>query len=83
MVTVGRLDVTIPEMGTVPKAAGQVEHDLGVGAGLATWLGHPLPQLHQRLRLRADLEADLEGLALEGAGNRQHYIGEFGSRVHK
>ena len=31
----------------------------------------------------ADLEADLQPLALEGRGDRQHDIGQFGGRVHE
>jgi hypothetical protein len=39
--------------------------------------------LHQRLRLLTHLEANLECLTFEGAGNRQHHVGQFGGRVHE
>src|SRR5712691_13137365 len=80
---VSGLDVTVPEVGTQTKAARQVEDDLGIGTGLPTRLDHPRPQLHQRLRLRTHLEANLERLALEGAGNREHDVGQLGCRVHE
>src|SRR6266567_6365270 len=77
------LDVTIPEVSTETKAARQVEDDLGIGTGLTTRLDHSRPQLHQRLRLCTHLEANLERLALEGAGNREHDVGQLGSWVHE
>ena len=42
-----------------------------------------LTQLDQRLRLRAHLEADSEGLGLERAGDWKHDIGQLGGRVHE
>ena len=48
------------------------------GGGTTGW-----PQLDQRLRLRADLEADLQRLALEGGGDRQHHVGQLGGGVHE
>src|SRR5437660_9162078 len=62
LVTLGRLDVTMPEAVGETETTGEIEHDLGIPARLAAWLDHALPQLHERLRLRADVEADLEAL---------------------
>ena len=42
-----------------------------------------LAELDQRLRLRADLEADLQRLALEAGRDRQHDIGERGGGRHE
>src|SRR6266568_6605602 len=80
---VSSLDITVPEVGTQTKTARQVEDDLGIGTSLLTRLDHPWPQLHQRLRLGTPLEANLERLALEGAGNREHDVGQLGSWVHE
>src|SRR6266566_2655576 len=80
---VSGLDVTVPEVGTQTKAACQVEDDLGIGTGLTTRLDHLRPQLHQRLGLGTPLEANLERLALEGAGNREHDVGQLGCWVHE
>ena len=40
-------------------------------------------QLHQRLGLLGDLEADLQPLRLEGARHREHDVGLFGGRAHE
>ncbi len=42
-----------------------------------------LAELHQRLGLGADLEAEAQRLPLEAGGDRQHDVGEFGRRVHE
>ena len=65
LVAVGGVDVTVPEMGAETETAGEIEHDLGIRAGFTARLDHGTPQLHQRLRRRAHVEADLEALALE------------------
>src|SRR6266571_4640055 len=80
---VSGLDVTVPEVGTQTKAACQVKDDLGIGTGLTTRLDHLRPQLHQRLCLLTHLEADLERLALEGAGNREHDVSQLGCWIHE
>ena len=42
-----------------------------------------LAELHQRLGLGADLEAEAQRLPLEAGGDRQHDVGELGRRVHE
>ena len=42
-----------------------------------------LAELHQRLGLGADLEAEAQRLPLEAGGDRQHDVGELGCRVHE
>ena len=65
------------------EAGGEVEDDVGIRARLAGRRHDRRAQLDQRLRLRADLEADLQRLALEGRGDRQHHVGQLGGRVHE
>ena len=70
-------------MGAKTQSFGQLEDDLGVGAGLAARCDHRLAQLEQRLCLGTDLEADLESLTLESTGSWKDDIGQFSSWVHK
>jgi len=43
-------------------------------------MGH---RIDRRLRIRAHLEPDSQRFALEGAGNREHDIGQLGGRIHE
>src|SRR2546428_13017098 len=49
LMTLGRLDVTIPEAVAETETAGEIEHDLGIPARPAAWLDHAPPHLHHRL----------------------------------
>src|SRR5215469_13183324 len=70
LVAVSGIDIAIPELRTEAEPLGQIEDDVGVGTRLAArWHDSPT-KLDQRLRLRADVEANLQGLALEGRGDR-------------
>ena len=83
LMAVGGIDVAIPELRAEAEARGEIEDDVGVRARLAGRRHDRRAKLDQRLRLLADLEADLQRLALEGGGDRQHHVGEFGGRVHE
>ena len=65
------------------EAGGEVEDDVGIRARFAGRRHDRRAKLDQRLRLLADLEADLQPLALEGRGDRQHHIGQLGGGVHE
>src|SRR5262249_25210888 len=70
LAAVGGIGIAIPELGTEAEPLGQSEDDVGVGTRLATRRHDGRPELDQRLRLRADVEAYLQGFALEGRGDR-------------
>jgi hypothetical protein len=78
-----RLDVAVPEVRAETQPRRKVEHDLQVRAGLAARRDERLPQLDERLRLLAVLEADLQGLGLERRRHGQHDVGELGRRGHE
>ena len=63
---VGGLDVAVPELLGEAEAGGEIEDDVGIRAGFAGWRNHRLAKLDMRLRLQADLEAELQRLPLEG-----------------
>ena len=63
---VGGLDVAVPELLGEAVAGGEIEDDVGIRAGFAGWRNHRLAKLDMRLRLQADLEAELQRLPLEG-----------------
>src|SRR5215472_7311154 len=69
LVAVGGIDIAIPELRTEAEPLGQTEDDVGVGTRLAARWHDGWTKLDQRLRLRADVEANLQGLALEGRGD--------------
>jgi hypothetical protein len=83
LVAVRGLDVAVPELRAEAKADGEVEDDVRIRTRLAGRRHDHLAKLDQRLRLRAYVEADLQPLALEGRGDRQHDIGQLGGRVHE
>src|SRR6201986_3263413 len=70
LMAVGGIDIAIQEMWTKAKPLGQTEDDVSVGTRLAARRQDGRTKLDQRLRLRADVEANLQGLALEGRGDR-------------
>src|SRR6516164_11615812 len=70
LVAVGGIDIAIPELRTEAEPLGQTEDDVGVGTRLAARRHDGRTKLDQRLCLRADVEANLQGLALEGRGDR-------------
>ena len=65
LMAIGGLDVAVPELRAEAEAAGEIEDDIGIGARLAGRRHDRLAELDERLRVRADLEADLQRLALE------------------
>src|SRR5262249_19835810 len=77
------VDIAVPEVLATSKALSQGENEIRVRPRLAPWRNDARAQLHERLRLGADLEADLEGLALEGGRDRQHDLGRCGGRRHE
>ena len=83
LVTVGRLNIPVPEMLAQSKPDREIEDDVGVGPGRAGRRRDRLAELHQRLGLGADLEAKAQRLPLEAGGDRQHNVGELGCRVHE
>jgi len=80
---VGGLDVAIPELRRQPKPPGEVEDDVGIRARFAGRRHDRRAKLDQRLRLGTDLETDLQALALESRGDRQHHVGQFCGGVHE
>ena len=80
---IGRVHVAVPEAVAEAEVAGEVEHDRRVGAGLAAGLDDGRAQLHERLRVGAHLEADLEPFPLEGSRDGQDDIGQLGRGVHE
>ena len=60
LVAIGGVDIAVPELLAQAEPAGEIEDDVGVGAGLAERRDDRPAQLDQRLRLGADVEADLQ-----------------------
>src|SRR5580704_13775686 len=81
--TIGGLDVAVPELRAEAEAAGEIEDAVGIGARLSRRRDDCLTELDQRLRVCADLEADLERLPFESGGDGQHHVGEFGGWGHE
>ena len=59
LISVGRIDVTVPEMLAKAKTRGEVEDEIGVGPCLARRGNDRLPELNVRLCIFADLKSDL------------------------
>src|SRR5262245_4306038 len=66
LVAVRSLNIAVPELLRKPKPASEIEDDLGVRPCLSRRRHDSLAELDQRLRFGADVEADLQRLALEG-----------------
>src|SRR5690606_17093223 len=65
LISVAGIDIALPELSAQTQPARQIEDDLCVRSRLPNRLDDRTPELHQRLRLGADIEADLEALAFE------------------
>ena len=77
------VDVAVPEVRAEAETPRQLEDDLGIGARLAARRDHRPPELNERLRRGAHLEAELEGFALERRRDGQHDVGELRGRIHE
>ena len=77
LVPEGGIDVSVPEVRAEAQPGREVEDDPEVGTGLARGATSGRPELDERLGVLAVLEADLQRLGLERAGDRQHDVGEL------
>ena len=59
LVAVSGINVAIPELRGKAEAHGEIEDDVGIGAGFTRRRNDRLSELDERLRLRADIESDL------------------------
>src|SRR5262245_48838834 len=83
LVTVGGVDVAVPELRSEAEARGKLEDYVGIWARFARRRNDGLTELNVRLRLWTNIEADLERFALEAGCNRQHHVGKFGCGRHE
>src|SRR6516165_10709479 len=65
LMAIGGVDIAIPELRTEAEPLSQIEDDVGVGTRLAARRHDRRTKLDQRLRLRADVKANLQRLALK------------------
>ena len=63
---VGCLNVSMPKGIPQAEAAREIKYDLGIRAALAARRDYWWSQLHERLCLKANVEANLQCFAFEG-----------------
>src|SRR5262249_23078644 len=77
------IDFAMPEMFAKAEARGELEDEIRVGSRLSGRSHHGAAKLDQGLCFHIDLEADLQGFALEAGCDGQHNVGERGRRGHE
>src|SRR6185503_2008134 len=74
LVTIGSVDIAVPELCAEAKPDREIEDDVGIRSRLARRWHHSLAVLHQGLGVRIDFEANAQSLALECGGDRQYDV---------
>ena len=84
LVAVRRVDVAVPEVRAEAEAAGQVEHDLRIGAGLAARRDHRAAATAPATCASAlTSKPILSASRSKALATGQHDVGQLGRRVHE
>ena len=83
LISISRIDITVPEMLAKAETRSEVEDEIGVTPCLAGRGNDRLPKLNVRLRIFADLKSDLQSFAFEAGRHRQHDIRKRGRGRHE
>ena len=74
LISVSRIDITVPEMLAKAETHSEAEDEIGVRPCLAGRGNDRLPKLNVRLCIFVDLKSDPQSFAFEAGRHRQHDI---------